>query len=264
MKHFIYCMIALFAINIFNAQAGAQEITNEKQVIINADTSLQWLRDEQKYIAAGNAYAEQGDMQLRADTIIAHYESNDTDNPSNITYVEGQKNAAITRGNFKAAATNITYDINQDRITLSGENITIKNAGESITATQSITYDRGMRQLSANGNAAVRLSSGLALTGQTIKATLNKAESDIISITVSGGAKISSQTENGGREAYADTMRYDEETSLAILSGSVRLIEGASTLTGDRAEINTKTGNSTLTTSAPDKRIDGIFQPTQN
>ncbi len=268
MRNFIYFMVALFLISplFLSSNGNAEEANNSKQIIINADSSLQWLRDEQKYIASGNAHAKQGDMALSADTIIAHYENNAANaaNANNITYVEGQKNAVITRGDFKATATNIIYDIGRDRITLSGKNIAIRNRGESITAAKSITYDRAMRRLSATGKAAVKLSSGTELSGETIEATLNKSESDIISVTVSGRAKIFNPTKDGNQEAYADTMSYDRATSLAILSGSVRMIEGASTLSGDRAEINTETGNSTLTSNSPDKRARGIFQPTQN
>ncbi len=267
MKNSIYLIIALLAISSLLAvnNSHAEETNNSKQVIINADTSLQWRRDEQKYIATGNAHATQGKMHLSADTIIAHYENNAAnDTASNITYVEGQKNATITHGEFKAAATNITYDIGRDHIALSGKNIAIRNAGESITAAQSITYDRKARRLNAKGKAKVTLSNGIELSGETIEATLNKSESDIISLAVNGSAKIFNPTQNGNQEAYADTMRYDKTTSLAILSGNVRMIEGASSLTGDRAEINTATGNSTLTTNTPSKRALGIFQPAQN
>ena len=45
----------------------------DQNLIVDADDSLQWLRDEKKYIATGNASATRGGTRLDADIIIADY-----------------------------------------------------------------------------------------------------------------------------------------------------------------------------------------------
>ena len=69
----------------------------ENPLIVEADESLQWLRAQNQYVATGNASAEQNDMRLTANVIIAHYETANTKDgdhdASEVTFVEGKENS---------------------------------------------------------------------------------------------------------------------------------------------------------------------------
>ncbi|MEM7073361.1 MAG: LptA/OstA family protein, partial [Pseudomonadota bacterium] len=47
---------------------------DEAPIEVEADDGIDWLRDEQKYIAKGNAVLKQGDLEIHGDYIEVHYE----------------------------------------------------------------------------------------------------------------------------------------------------------------------------------------------
>ena len=76
MKQFI--LMSLFAV-CFALPVMAQQQTmpvnpnKNEPMEITADQTLEWHRDEQKYIARGNVIAKQGDVQIFCDTLTADY-----------------------------------------------------------------------------------------------------------------------------------------------------------------------------------------------
>ena len=240
---------------------------NNDNLIVEADNSLQWLRDVKKYIATGKATAQHGNTLLSADVIEASYVANDNGandvDATSITLIEGRTNARLNQGEFLATADVITYDLLTEQATMTGNTPTISNAGETLTATDLITYDRASRLLTAKGNAEITLSNGQILRGTLIKAVLNDDESDVISVNATGNTEVFSPAENGLREAFADSITYEKATGIAILTGQVTLKDGGNTMTGDKAEINTITGSSTMSASSSGKRVGGVFKPAE-
>ncbi len=62
----------------------------------------------------------------------------------------------------------------------------------------------------------------------------------------------------------ADRGVYNADTSVAMMSGNVRITRGQNQLNGDFAEVNLNTGVSRLLTSSEpsgDKRVRGLFTP---
>ena len=189
---------------------------NDQNLIVEADNSLQWLRDEKKYIATGNASATRAGTRLDADVIIADYLETETagaEGGTTITHIEGQKNARFTRGSMIATGENITYDLTTENAVMTGQNSKIVNGAETLTATKSITYDRSQR---------------------IITATLNEDENDITVVTADGNAQVFSpsrnQADSGIREAYADAMTYEKATGIAVLTDNVLLKEAGNIL----------------------------------
>lgn len=256
-------------------QSNAQSNGNDDQnLIVEADDSLQWLRDQKKYIATGNASATRGGTRLDADVIIADYletETADAESSTTITHIEGQKNATFTRGSMIATGENITYDLTAEKAVMTGQNAKIINGSETLTATQSITYDRSQRMITATGNAHVKLSNGQELKGMIITATLNDDENDIIRVTAKDNAEVFSPSkgsskgagQNGVREAYADAMVYEKSTGIAVLTDNVLLKDAGNILKGDKAVIDTISGTSTMSSTTSGQRVGGVFQPAQ-
>ena len=241
---------------------------NDQNLIVEADNSLQWLRDEKKYIATGNASATRAGTRLDADVIIADYlesETADAEGGTTITHIEGQKNARFTRGSMIATGENITYDLTTENAVMTGQNSTIVNGAETLTATKSITYDRSQRIITATGDAYVQLSNGQELKAMVITATLNEDENDITVVTADGNAQVFSpsrnQADSGIREAYADAMTYEKATGIAVLTDNVLLKEAGNILKGDKAVIDTIAGTSTMSSTTSGKRVGGVFQP---
>lgn len=246
------------------AQAPAQAQQTGGKLTVEADNSLEWRQQQKQYIASGNAVATQDDITMKADVITAGYEDDATaaePDSVTITRIHGTSNAELQKGGFTATADDIDYDLKADRATLTGGTPTVIGPGDKITAKRSIIYDRSERRITAEGAAVVTLSNGQRLQGETIIAILNKAEDDFSFIQAIGDAEVFSPKANGTREARADELEYSKSTGIATLVGSVRLIDAGNTMKGDRAEINTTTGISTMTSTGG--RVGGVFTATQ-
>lgn len=247
----------------FTTFAAAQE----NPLIVEADESLQWLRAQNQYVATGNASAEQNDMRLTANVIIAHYETANTKDgdhdASEVTFVEGKENSKLTRASLTATAHNITYDIVDEYIELTGGNPTVINGEDRMMAKTLITYSRKTRQITATGDAKVLLANGQTLMGDNIKVTLNQDENDIQTVEAEGGAVVISPSDTGERRAEATTMTYKSKTGLAVLTGDVKILENNNLLKGDVAEIDTITGTSTIKSLKKGQRVGGVFNPAQ-
>ena len=88
-------------------------------------------------------------------------------------------------------------------------------------------------------------------------------ESNVETVTSEGGAVVVSPPESGQRRAEADKMVYTEADGMAIMTGNVRIEDASNMLTGDRAEINTISGTSTITSTTKGNRVGGVFAPAQ-
>ena len=239
----------------------------ENPLIVEADESLQWLRAENQYVATGNASAEQGDMRLTSNVIIAHYETeNNKDGDydvSAVTFVEGKGNSKLTRATLTATAHTITYDIIDEFVELKGGNPTVINGQDRMTAETKITYSQTNREITATGNGKILLSNGQTLMGESIKVILNNEGNDIETVDAEGGAVVISPSEAGERRAEALTMTYSSKTGLAVLTGNVKILENNNLLKGDVAEIDTITGTSTIKSLKKGQRVGGVFNPAQ-
>lgn len=168
------------------------------------------------------------------------------------------------QNDFTAHAELITYDLNTEQAILRGNTPTAQNGDDRITAHDRIIYDRTARLITATGRVEVVLSNGQILRGETITATLNNNENDIVSITANANAEMHSPEFSGISEAFADAMTYDKSTGIAILTGSVTIKDGSQNeINGDRAQIDTVNGLSTMSSSASGGRVGGVFQPPQ-
>lgn len=264
----ISASVGIAALTIMPAfsPALAQANNDAENLIVEADISLQWKREELKYIATGNATAQKGDALMRADVITAFYETdgdNDGIEASNVTMIEGRRDAKFTQGGFSATATNITYDLIKEMATLQGGNPTVISADEKITASNQITYTRSSRFIEALGNGQITLSNGQTLKGDKIIATLNETEDDVVSATATGNAEVHSNENGKVRQAFADNITYTHETGIAVLTGNVRLVDGGNIMTGDKANVDFISGTSTMSASATGKRVGGVFKPAE-
>ena len=239
----------------------------DNALIVEADDSLQWLRNERKYIATGNATANQGDLTLDANVITAYYEAENTaegdHDASAITFIRGEKAAKLVRATLTATADVIEYDVMSEFVKIFGGSPLIVNGRDTLSASDTITYDRISRQIIATGAAKIKMANGQQLRGNVITVVITKDEGDIKTVTAQGKALVISLSENGEHRADADKMFYTNSDGLAILTGNVKVQNGNNILTGDRAEIDTVTGTSTMSSTENGQRVSGVFKPAQ-
>ena len=230
-------------------------------LVVEADDSLEWRREDRQYIATGNAVATQGETTLKADVITADYRDdavNEAENV-NITRIIGAGAAMLSETTFNAAAEKITYDLASNIATLEGGSVSVTADDGTITARDVIIYRRGERLLIARGSAEINLSNGQQLSGDVIEVDLNADETDFIAVRAKGNAEVFSPGADGSQEARAENIDYTRETGIAVLEGDVEILDGSNVMTGDMARINTISGISTMTSTGG--RVGGVFKP---
>lgn len=252
---------------LMTADTTSAQAQEDNPLIVEADDSLQWLRNEKQYVATGNATAQQGDLTLKANVITAHYESENTEtgdhDATTITFIKGETAAKLTRASLIATANVIEYDIITEFVKIFGGSPLIINGQDRMSATEVITYNRSTREIIARGDAQVKLANGQELHGNIITIVITQDEGDIETVTADGNALVTSQSDTGQQRAVADTMVYTRTDGIAVLTGNVEIEDGNNLLTGDRAEVNTITGTSTMSSSQGGKRVGGVFNPAQ-
>lgn len=230
-------------------------------LVITADQTLEWHRNNQQYIARGNAMAEQDGVSIKAQTLTADYA--DTQKSS----MDIQKLTAIdevtisSQGNV-ATGQKAVYDVTTGIATMTGNNLNLTSPDQTVTARDQFVYDVKAGRLSAHGNAVVtRLQD--KLTADVVSAVFadDKATGKraLKELTADGNVVIVTPTETvRGKKGV-----YRADTNIATLKGGVRIERGPNVLEGDEAEVNLTTNVSRMIGGATTEggRVRGVFYP---
>ncbi len=263
---------------------------------ILADQGIEWHRETQRYIARGNASATQGDTAVHGDTLIAYYRSQPNGGTEIFRY-EVQGNVRITNPSQTAVGDKGVYDVDSGVLVMTGKALKITTPTDTITARDSLEYWEQKRIAVARGNA-VAVNQDRRMTGDVLTTHFVEGRTAPPPPPARGNARPQSQQAAArGRAAApppaaanapgsqrmqriegfgnvhvstatdivrADRGVYNADTSVAMMSGNVRITRGQNQLNGDFAEVNLNTGVSRLLTSSEpsgDKRVRGLFTP---
>ena len=101
MKLMFKIFISLF---LFPVLIQSQQIINQKQngqpVEIYAEKGIEWHKNDNKYLAIGNAIAKSGKMSVKSDRIEAFYEEKDNSG-MDIKLVKAHKKVVVKDENLK-------------------------------------------------------------------------------------------------------------------------------------------------------------------
>lgn len=256
------------------AQTTSQTAPNTLKV--EADQYLEWRRDDQQYIARGNAVLTTQEMTLTAQTITADYintpdnnSSDDEGGQNRITSIMGKGNADITYLNAQGQETHgqaemIHYDRNKDILTLTGIPasgvIRVTRDGDMTEAKESITYNRASGVITNIGDTATRFTDGRQIFGDQAVTTIHPENGGINTITITGNAHILYPDHNGTiQEATGDHAFYDAATDTVTVTGNVILTEADNILKGSKAVMKIGEGTSVLSADGNDNRVSGQF-----
>ncbi len=292
--------LTVIALGVFLARpanAQAPNVTpggSGQPVEILADDGIEWHRETQRYVARGNASATQGDTSVKGDVLIAYYRTQPGGGTEIFRYeVQGQ--ARISNPTQTAVGDKAVYDIDTGVMVMTGRALKITTPTDTITARDSLEYWEKKRIAVARGNA-VAVSEDRRMTGDVL--TAHFVEGRVAPATAAparGNARNQTQARGrtqpapapvpaaaGGQRLQrietfgnvhvstatdivrADRGVYNADTSVAMMSGNVRITRGQNQLNGDFAEVNLNTGVSRLLTradSSGDKRVRGLFVP---
>jgi len=210
---------------------------------IDASEGIEWRRDEQLYVARGDAKAVRGDVTVEADVLIARYREA-ADGGSEIHRLDAVGNVRIYSPNEQATGDSGVYDVDEGVLVLTGDDLRFVTPTDVITASESLEYWERRRAAVARGNAIARRETEV-VSAQTLQAFFTAEDEGGQEIErVEGFTRVC--VFNGQDVARGDVGRYNRATEFAELEGNVVVTSGESVLRGERAEIDFRTGVSRL------------------
>lgn len=271
-------LLSLFCLLIAIAPAYAQEAQQPATPLeITADQTLEWHRNDKKYIARGKAEAKQGQTQINAETLSADYRETDKSN-FDIYRMTATDNVVITSQGNQAFGDKAVYELETGIATMTGKALKMTAPDQIITARDKFEYDIGQGRLSAFGDVLIlrgedkiqadKASAFFTPADQTTAATTTPVkERKLERFEGEGHVVITTPTEI----LQGDRGIYKAASNTAEVLGHVKIIRGPNVLEGNRAEINLTTnvsrmfGDSITTGTAngtPGKgRVKGVFYP---
>lgn len=242
-------MIRLLVIFFFFPNwINSQQIINQKQngepVEIYAEQGIEWHKNDNKYLAIGNAIAKSGKMSVNSDRIEAFYEESDNSG-MNIKLVKAHRNVIVTDENLKIVGGKLAeYNLKKDYFSIFGKNLILTSQENKLESNNKMEYWRTKGVAIASGKAKAQKGNEFKIEAEKLVWYLNENDKKIDVKKIFGFENVSIYTNN--EVAFSDKALYNKENGICKLFGNVKLQKGDSFLTGDYAEVDLNKGISKL------------------
>ena len=230
-------------------------IQSDKPIEVYAHEGIEWDQNAGTYIARGNARAIQGDITSYGNVLTARYRKV-ADGGSEIWRLDADGKVRIESPKGTVYGDKAVYDMDTSILVVTGNNLKLVTAKETVTARDSLEYWQLKDMFVARGNALA------ILEERKIKAYILTAhwrkdenqESKVYRVDAFGSVLITTPTDI----ARGDKGVYFVDTGIATLTGSVKITRDDNQLNGEIAEINMNTGVSRILAGA---KKDGESKP---
>lgn len=242
-------MIRLLVIFFFFPNwINSQQIINQKQngepVEIYAEQGIEWHKNDNKYLAIGNAIAKSGKMSVNSDRIEAFYEESDNSG-MDIKLVKAHKNVVVTDENLKIVGGKLAeYNLRKDYFSIFGKNLILTSQENKLESNNKMEYWRTKGVAIASGKAKAQKGNEFKIEAEKLVWYLNENDKKIDVKKIFGFENVSIYSNN--EVAFSDKALYNKESGICKLFGNVKLQKGDSFLTGDYAEVDLNKGISKL------------------
>lgn len=255
----------LFVSSLVPSLSIAQETAQDESIKINAEEGIDWLRDEFKYIARGNAIIERANIVLRADLITAIYR--ETGGKQEVYRADAIGRVIMKDGESTANGDKAVYHLDTDIVVMIGRDLKLTNQQGVITARDSLEYWNGRKIAVARGDATVvqgdKIIRAGALTAFIDEQHKPKKKDNapntgqIVRIDATDGVHISTKDEILiGKEGV-----YDVPKQVFRICGDVKITRGDSQLNGNCANLDMVTGRSRL--EGGNGKVQGLIIPSK-
>lgn len=265
-----------------HAEAFGMSSDSKDPIEVYADNGIEWVQDSQQFVARGNARAIRGRLEVRGDTLTAYYRragganGSPTGGGSQIYRLEVVGHAHIFTPTESAFGDTGVYDVEQGTMVLRGGNLKLTTETDVITARDSLEYYDQKHLAVARGSAQFARD-GRKIKADTLTATFRESspqekraqqsrkssdqESDlkIERMDAYGNVVVETPSET----AVGERGVYEAATSLATLTGKVKITRDKSVLNGDTAIVNLQTGVSRIFSQPGSQRVQGVFVPSK-
>jgi lipopolysaccharide export system protein LptA len=235
---------------------------SDAPIQVDADDGIEWEQDSQIFTARGNAVAERGNVTLRADVLQVYYRKK-LGGGTDIWRLDADGNVRILSGDEKAFGAKGVYDIDNAILVLSGPKVRLVTAEDEISANRQLEWWEKERMAVARGNA-LAVSGERRLRADVLVAHFRKnksGKSRMWRVEAFDNVHIVTATDT----VTAARAVYNADSSIATLTGSVKITRGENQFNGCSAEVNMKTNISILrgcgSPAAGGQRVRGLLTP---
>jgi lipopolysaccharide export system protein LptA len=216
---------------------------SDQPIQVEADQGIEWRRDQNLYVARGNARASRGGVTVHGDTLTARYRPKG-ESGSEIHQLEAEGNVRITSASETIVADRAVYDADQGVLVMTGKALKLTTRQDVITARDSLEYWE-KRQLAVARGAAEAVRDKRRVKADVLSAQLAEGpgkEMKLRRVDAFGNVDVRTDQE----VARGDKGVYLVDQGTATLIGGVRITRGQNQLNGEVAEVNLNTGVSRL------------------
>jgi len=216
---------------------------SKSPIALEAESGIEWRRNEKQYIARGNATAKRGDLTVHADTLTAHYRDK-AGGGSEIWQIDADGHVRLQSPGRTVTGDHAIYDLDTRVLKVTGGDLGVDTDKEKLTAADSLEYQDGPQIAIARGNATVvqtdRRVRADTMTGHFQRQAGGKL--DLVRLEADGNVEVKTP------DTYATSNKgdYDLTKDIMTLSGNVKVTNAGNQFNGEYAEVNIKTGVSRL------------------
>jgi lipopolysaccharide export system protein LptA len=244
----------------FGQTSAADLRESDEPLEINAEDGIEWNRNNQTYVARGNARAASGDVEVLADVLTAYYREREQEGDgedsffsqgggSEIYLLEATGNVRINSPEGSVFGDKGQYKLEERVFIMTGGDLRLISKEDVVTARDSLEYWEGQRKAVARGRAhATHEDKEIKADVLTANFEENAAgDLEVRRIDAIGNVEIMTEKEYArGRQGV-----YYVDRELATLEGDVKITQGENQLDGNYAEVNMATGISRLLGAPP-------------
>ncbi|MBP02890.1 MAG: hypothetical protein CMM25_08790 [Rhodospirillaceae bacterium] len=247
--HIIYAIIFIYlGLNHVNAQTLSFVSDDPDQPIeVSAETGIEWQQERRLFIARGSAKATQGDVQVNANQIIAHYRET-IGSRTDVYRVDAVGDVTIRSPGEVVTGSAAVYDFEKAVLVMQGAPVRLETVDSVIIAENTIQYWEKENVAVADGPAtALREEQKLVadqLTARFKDSKLSDAKglpvrSNELSM-IQGFGNVHFESNND--IVKGDRGKYNLETGIATVDGNVSITSDQNQLSGGFAVIDTNSG----------------------
>jgi lipopolysaccharide export system protein LptA len=227
-------------------------------VEILADDGIEWLQNDNIFIARGNAMATRGVVKVMADLLRAYYYDNA--GTTEIWRLDAEGSVEIRSPTESAFGDMAVYDVLKGVMVVTGNNVRFVAGKDTITANRQLEYWETKQMAVARGDA-VAIRGDKTLKAEVLASHFKRnAQGETAVYRIDAYDNVSIVTDHD--ELTADRGVYDVPTGIANLTGNVLVKRGQNVLSGCRAIVNLNTNVSKLfsCTDGSGTRVQGVLQ----
>ncbi len=236
--------------------------SGEQPLEINAEQGIEWRRNEQLYVARGNAEAIRGELTLYADVMTAHYKKAET-GETDIDRIDVEGDVRVVSPTGTIYGDRGAYDVPNGVLVLVGDDLRLVSQQDIITARDSLEYWETKNMAVARGDA-VAIREDKRIQADVLSAHFEPDAGGnlaLVRIDAFGNVRIATATEFASGERGV----YYVDREFATLTGSVKITREDSQMNGEYAEVDMKAGVSRLLAGPPGStsttRVQGLIVP---